>query len=45
MFRALIGVQTKTKLLDATQPLEFRGVDQGTYPSSRIFSIGLTTTF
>jgi hypothetical protein len=24
---------------------QFRGVDQGTYPSNRIFSIGLTTTF
>ncbi|MFL5616722.1 MAG: SusC/RagA family TonB-linked outer membrane protein [Gemmatimonadaceae bacterium] len=24
---------------------QFRGVDVGTYPSSRIFSIGLTTTF
>jgi hypothetical protein len=24
---------------------QFRGVDQGTYPSSRIFSIGLTTSF
>jgi TonB-linked SusC/RagA family outer membrane protein len=24
---------------------QFRGIDQGTYPSNRIFSIGLTTTF
>ena len=24
---------------------QFRGVDQGTYPTSRIFSIGLTTSF
>lgn len=24
---------------------QFRGVDQGTYPSNKIFSIGLTTTF
>ena len=24
---------------------QFRGVDQGTYPSNRVFSVGLTTTF
>jgi hypothetical protein len=24
---------------------QFRGVDQGTYPSNRVFSIGLTTGF
>jgi len=24
---------------------QFRGVDQGTYPSSRVITIGITTTF
>ena len=24
---------------------QFRGIDQGTYPSNRVFSIGLTTSF
>ena len=24
---------------------QFRGIDQGTYPSNKVFSIGLTTSF
>jgi hypothetical protein len=24
---------------------QYRGIDQGTYPSNRVFSIGLSTTF
>jgi hypothetical protein len=34
---------------DAAQQLDirdqFRGVDQGSYPTSRIITIGITTTF
>ena len=24
---------------------QFRGIDRGTYPSNRVFSVGLSTTF